>query len=227
MSRSVGASLSSLLLAIARRCHRRADGTTRARGRRRTSGRTVAATRLHWLPLDLYSRVMAFTRAGLALVLALPLATALVARSAETQRPRTPSYASRIAGIRQQRVAELKADDGWLTVTGLFWLKPGVNVAGSAPGSDILLPAKAPARLGVFDLTGGHVTFRADPAAKVTIGSKPAGAAAIEAPTDDPEALAAGDLRMFVIEREDRFAVRMRDLKSTARTGFTGLRFYP
>jgi uncharacterized protein (DUF1684 family) len=79
----------------------------------------------------------------------------------------------------------------------------------------------------LFELKDGHVTFRADPAANVRIGRKRAGAAAIEAPTEDPGALAAGDLRMFMIQREDRFAVRMRDLKSRARTAFTGLRFYP
>jgi len=38
---------------------------------------------------------------------------------------------------------EIKADNGWLTVSGLFWLKPGVNTLGSAPDQNIVLPASA------------------------------------------------------------------------------------
>ena len=84
-----------------------------------------------------------------------------------------PSYRAEIEKARAARLAELAADDGWLTVTGLFWLKPGRNVAGSAPGSDIVLPAKAPKRLGVFELAGGQVTFTAEPGVTVTSAGAP------------------------------------------------------
>jgi uncharacterized protein (DUF1684 family) len=137
------------------------------------------------------------------------------------------SYRDEILKYRAQREAELKADDGWLTVTGLFWLKPGPNVAGSAAGSDVRLPAKAPARLGVFDLKDGKVAFTADRSAHVTSAGRSVGADSIEAPRSDKDALAVGDLRMFVIQREDRFGLRLRDLKSTPRQQFTGLRYFP
>ena len=61
-------------------------------------------------------------------------------------------YRAEIEKARAARLDELQADDGWLTVTGLLWLKSGKNIAGSAPGSDLGLPAKAPGRLGVFEL---------------------------------------------------------------------------
>jgi uncharacterized protein len=144
----------------------------------------------------------------------------------DTLAPPVP-YTAEIARFRHERTAELTADDGWLTVAGLFWLKPGANVAGSAPGSDILLPSKAPAKVGVFELSGGRVVFRPDPSARVTVAGKPLGLAAIDAPVDDAPPLAVGDLRMFIIQREDRFGIRMRDLKNAARTGFAGLTFYP
>ena len=38
-------------------------------------------------------------------------------------------YRREIEQWREQREAELKAEDGWLTVTGLFWLKPGERYA--------------------------------------------------------------------------------------------------
>ena len=38
---------------------------------------------------------------------------------------------------------EIKADNGWLTVSGLFWLKQGINTVGSGPDQNIVLPASA------------------------------------------------------------------------------------
>jgi hypothetical protein len=42
--------------------------------------------------------------------------------------PAQQSYRDEIVQHRTAREVELKADDGWLTVTGLFWLKPGLPV---------------------------------------------------------------------------------------------------
>jgi uncharacterized protein len=137
------------------------------------------------------------------------------------------TYRNEIAKYRADREAELRADDGWLTVSGLFWLTPGRNVAGSADASDVRLPKKAPARLGVFELADGKITFTADPAARVTSAGKSIGSQPIAAPQRDADALAAGDLRLFVIRREDRFGLRLRDLKSPMRERFQGLRYYP
>ena len=137
------------------------------------------------------------------------------------------TYRNEILKYRAQREAELKADDGWLNVAGLFWLKPGANVAGSAAGSDLRLPSKAPARIGVFELKDRKVTFSADPSAHVTSAGRPVGTQPMAAPRGDENALAAGDLRMFVIHREDRFGIRLRDLRSPMRAQFRGLRYFP
>jgi uncharacterized protein (DUF1684 family) len=136
-------------------------------------------------------------------------------------------YKDGIEKARAARVAELKADDGWLTVAGLLWLKPGRNVAGSAPGSDVRLPAKAPKRLGVFTLTDGQVTFTAEPGETITSDGAPVREKALDTRGGDKTALTIGDLRMFLIRREDRVAIRLRDMKSAMREGFTGLTYYP
>lgn len=137
------------------------------------------------------------------------------------------AYRAEIEKARAARIAELKADDGWLTVAGLFWLKPGKNVAGSAAGSDIKLPAKAPARLGVFDLVDGVVTFTAAEGVAVTSSGAAVHTQKLDLRGGDRTALAAGDLRMFLIRREDRYGIRMRDLNSPMRRGFEGLTYYP
>ena len=136
-----------------------------------------------------------------------------------------PSYRAEIETYRAEREAQLKADDGWLTVAGLFWLKEGENVAGSDPRSDIVLPAKAPARLGLFRVTRGAVTFLAAPDAKVT--SEGAAVQQVSLSETERGALAAGDLRFFLIRRGDRIGIRMRDLRSRMREQFKALEYYP
>jgi uncharacterized protein (DUF1684 family) len=138
----------------------------------------------------------------------------------------TPAYRDDIEKARAARVAELKADDGWLTVAGLYWLKPGKNLAGSASTSDIVLPSKAPARLGVFDLADGQVTFTADSGASVTSSGAQVRTERME-PNSENTALSAGDLRLFLIRREDRYGIRMRDLQSVMRREFKGLAYFP
>jgi uncharacterized protein (DUF1684 family) len=164
---------------------------------------------------------------GSSLTLALGLFTLGTVAAASAPAATPANYRDEIRKYRASREAELKADDGWLTVAGLFWLKPGANVVGSAAGSDIRLPAKAPTRAGVFELKDGRVTFTADPNARVASMGKPLGAGPVTAPTRDESALAIGDLRIFVIRREDRFGIRLRDLNSAMRREYKGLRFYP
>lgn len=137
------------------------------------------------------------------------------------------SYQAEIEKHRSARVAELTADDGWLTVAGLFWLEPGMNVAGSASTSDILLPPKAPAKFGTFELKDDIVTFTAEPGTTVTSGGRPVTTITLSVGGGEPVVLAAGDLRMFLIRRGDRVGIRMRDLNSPRRRGFTGLKYYP
>ena len=63
---------------------------------------------------------------------------------------------------RAKRIAELTAPDGWLSLVGLHFLKPGENTVGHAPASDVVL-GRGPARLGVATLAAdGKVTLPAD-----------------------------------------------------------------
>lgn len=50
------------------------------------------------------------------------------------------SYRAEFEAWRRDRVAGLKAADGWLTLAGLFWLQEGDNSFGSAADNDILFP---------------------------------------------------------------------------------------
>lgn len=128
------------------------------------------------------------------------------------------------------RDARLRADGGWLTVAGLFWLKPGRNRFGTATTNDLVLPAgSAPAEAGAFVVDGPRVTVEILPGVAVTLASKPVTKTPLrsDAGGAEPDVLALGALTMQVIERDGRLAIRLKDMNSKVRRDFKGLRYYP
>lgn len=130
---------------------------------------------------------------------------------------------------RKQRVANLTSETGWLTLVGLYWLRPGDNTFGRAPSNRITLDhAALAATTGTFTVKDGAVTFKAAAGTTVTHESKPVAAIAMTPDTaGKPTLLATGSLRFFVIERAGRLGVRVRDVDHPARTHFRGLDYFP
>ena len=127
-------------------------------------------------------------------------------------------YRAQIEQWRRQREAALRADGGWLTVTGLFWLHEGANSFGSASSNEIVLPVEPALRGGgTFVLHGGKVTLRLD---GQTRELRPDSAAAADM-------VRLGSLTMFVIRRGDRYGIRLKDANSSFRRDFKGLRYFP
>src|SRR5262245_14215751 len=114
-------------------------------------------------------------------------------------------YQAEVQAWRQQREERLKADGGWLSVAGLFWLKPGENAFGSDPSLAVALPA-GPARAGTFVLADGQVTLRLEPGVTASVGDQPIADQRSLAPDTPgpPDVLALDRLRMTVIARGDR-----------------------
>jgi uncharacterized protein (DUF1684 family) len=141
--------------------------------------------------------------------------------------PQAP-YQTAIEQWRQQREADLKADSGWLTVAGLFWLKEGKNTAGTDASCDIVLP-RGPANAGVFEFHNGKTSFLPAPGAAVTVNGKPAGPFAALRPDTEghPDQVKLESLTMYVIHRGQRYGIRMKDTESEFRKEFTGLHWFP
>lgn len=126
----------------------------------------------------------------------------------------------------------LAAPDSWLGLAGLFWLDPGANDIGSAAGCAVRLSV-GPARLGAIDYQPGDEPRLAwHPAGDAGVevsGSVSGGSGAVLLQSDAggaPSVLAFGELRFFVIERDGRFAVRVKDLGWAGRTPFGGLEYF-
>ena len=155
--------------------------------------------------------------AGLTWLLLLAVAVAAAPQS---------SYDPAIQQWRRDQDAALRADDGWLSVVGLFWLKAGANRAGADPSNDIALPkGLAPARVGVFQFAGGQTTFTAEDGVPALVnGRKALGAVRLR---PDEDRVVVGDLTMFVIARGERTGIRLLNKNSEARRAFTGRAWYP
>lgn len=137
-----------------------------------------------------------------------------------------------LAGWRDQHVADLLKPDGWLSLAGLEWLQPGENSFGSAADNKIHLPAGNPVHLGILKLEGETVTLLPPPGGfpeNFLVAGAPAKSQPLRADLDNDKNnphLTIGTLNMYVVRREARFALRIKDSKSPALTGFHGLKWY-
>ncbi len=130
---------------------------------------------------------------------------------------------------RAQREHELAGPDGWLTLVGLEWLKPGVNSFGTAPDCAIRIRAQAPEHFGLLTVSGKMVQLLAPAAgfpAGFQVDGKPAREGILSADDAKPSALTWHGLTMVVLPRGGRYALRIKDADSPTRTQFQGLHWY-
>jgi uncharacterized protein (DUF1684 family) len=148
--------------------------------------------------------------------------TAAACREEPSDRPpaEDPAHRASIEQWQARRAERLKAEDGWLSLIGLFWLDEGQNV--------ISIPSKSTPEPVKLVRTGTSVTLEATPA--MTVGGKPAsGAVALQ---DDhaesgPTVVQIGSVRFNVIRRGDRLGLRVKDAQARTRLEFAGLDYFP
>jgi len=122
------------------------------------------------------------------------------------------AYQDEIAKWRKQREDQLKAEGGWLTVVGLFWLHEGANTFGKDPGNDIVV-ADGAARRGVFELRAGKVTAKIDGVER-------------ELWPDSMDTVQSGRVKLYVIKRGEKYGIRVKDPQSEYRREFHGIEYY-
>jgi uncharacterized protein (DUF1684 family) len=124
---------------------------------------------------------------------------------------------------------DLAQPDGWLALVALEWLQDGDTSIGSAPGNKLRLE-HTPAHLGIVRQHSGRVEFLAPPegvSSSVLVDGKPAAGGFLN--SDDsphPSEIVAGDVRITLIHRGDRFYLRVKDAYSKTRVHFRGLHWY-
>ena len=156
------------------------------------------------------------------------LLPALVALSLSAP-PASDDIAASTRAWEEGRLKRLQADDGWLTLVGLGWLKEGPNTAGSARKADVNFPEGAPAAVGTFVRSGMRVTLQPAPGVAVTRAGAPFTGGPVQ--TDEegraqPDVLQVGRLRFQLIVRGNRIGVRIKDPEARARKEFKGIPTY-
>jgi uncharacterized protein len=129
------------------------------------------------------------------------------------------------AAWRADRTSSLLAPDGWFSLVGLDWLRPGKTTVGTAKDNVIQLTGNAAAHIAIFDLEGQQVHLLPSSggyASGLTVNGKPAQDGVV---TEDTP-LKIGTFTLVAIQRGDRFALRIKDSQAPARLNFHGLNWY-
>ena len=156
------------------------------------------------------------------------MAMTTVSSIAEPERPgKNPAGENSASQTWQNWVQEYDQDrrsnDGWLSLTGLYWLVEGENSLGSAEHHLHRFPAGTPADFGSITLTDGRIFFTRfsddvriegeDIASRVLL--------------PDETTVSLGSYSFRIIKREKGFAIRLKNVDNPAIASFTGTRFYP
>lgn len=137
------------------------------------------------------------------------------------------TYAKEIAQWQTERWTELKSENGWLTLVGLFWLKEGESKIGSDAASEVVL-TKVPAYAGKLIVNHGVVQFDAPLKSGFTLDGKPVTQLALKSDDDgSPTVLHLGSLSFQIIKRGDKLGLRVKDKENADRINFQGTQFYP
>ncbi|HEX8154299.1 MAG TPA: DUF1684 domain-containing protein [Thermoanaerobaculia bacterium] len=169
---------------------------------------------------------------ALALSLVLLAACSQPEPKAAAPAPAAPkvSYDQETRDWQTRRATNLKKEDSWLTLVGLFWLAEGENRFGSDRAkNNLVMPANACATCGTLTLEpGGKVTMT--PAAPMTIDGKPVTGPVqliADSQPNGPTVVRLGTMQFQIIERGGRFGIRVKDPESPARKHFQGLEYFP
>jgi uncharacterized protein len=137
-------------------------------------------------------------------------------------------YEQSVFKWREEVDTNLRRENGWLALAGLFWLRRGTNLIGSDPESDILLPKRAPARLGTFEFDGNNVTLNVKANLPVEVNGVVARTALLDADQEDvPSFITFENIRMVVLRRSKGVGIRLWDNTREERRLFPSRQWYP
>jgi uncharacterized protein (DUF1684 family) len=137
-------------------------------------------------------------------------------------------YVNSVLKWRDEVNANLRRENGWLALAGLFWLRRGENIIGSDSDCDILLPERAPKRLGVFEFDGNNVMLKIEADMPVEVNGTVTRSAMLDADQEDvPSFITFNEMRMVVVRRSKGIGIRLWDNTKEERRTFPTREWYP
>jgi uncharacterized protein len=121
-------------------------------------------------------------------------------------------YQKEIHDWRTARLERLKSKTGWLNLAGLYWLREGQNTFGSDSSNTIIFPANAGRFYGSIEKKEDSIFLMAGPEADIKVGNITVSEMSLKNDSNGkPTLMESGSLAWFIIKREDRYGIRLRD----------------
>lgn len=152
--------------------------------------------------------------------------------------PAQAGYVAEVARWRADHERELRSEGTWLSVAGLFWLKQGVNTVGTGESYDVELTRSFKGgKFGEIILRGEDAVLTLAPGVQALSGkpqTSPLTGEQIKAPlaltADDPgpaNLIKVGSQTFYLIKRNGKLGVRLKDAQNPKRLHFAGEKWYP
>lgn len=144
------------------------------------------------------------------------------------QRPQLPAkYKENLADWRAMQDEDLKKDDGWLSLTGLYLLQQGENTVGSGSNNNVILPETASKEFGSISLTDGKAKLTLKKGVKATSDGQEFTFVDLVADQDGKANLIeTGNVNFYLLRRENDHSIRVRDRKAAALENYKNRRWF-
>ena len=137
-------------------------------------------------------------------------------------------YYDEIEKWRFERIKELMSPDGWLTLIGLYWIQEGENSIGSAKGNMIQFPPNFPPAMGSYLLNENVCKASFLSETEILVDGKSVETCDVKTDRQDGTSMFNwGSYKWHIIERENKYAIRLRDTSLIERITLQTIPYYP
>lgn len=138
------------------------------------------------------------------------------------------SYTKELKDWKAERLQKLKSEDGWLNIVGLYWINEGVNKIGSHPDNNIIFPANAPEFIGAIIKVKNQIQISINDSIKVINNDSLVKELYVKTDKDGlPSKFQWKNYLWYIIERNEKFALRLKDLESPQTNKIKAIPYYP
>lgn len=139
------------------------------------------------------------------------------------------NYQKEVQSWREKREAELKSENGWFSLAGLFWLKEGINTIGAGKDFDIQLTDNfKQGKFGEIVFQNETVTLKIENGVEAFNDNKQISEIVLVSDEKGkPNVIQTGSQNFYLIKREDKYGIRLKDKNTKERLSFNGLNWFP
>ena len=129
---------------------------------------------------------------------------------------------------KSERLQELKSEQGYLNLAGLFWLKDGESTIGGDTSNIIHFDTKNTSDfLGKVSVKNGEVWYDPMDLKNIYINNLPATRTKLFPDNGSPIVVTHNDISWFIIQRGEDLGIRLKDYKGKYLQNFKGIEYFP